>query len=184
MNFSMKIAAMVVLSSPLALAGCMAGQAEDEMEQSVAQAEQARGMSGSGDVVQLSEGDESGGGCAAPCPEAPRYTAPSIPAPSYPAPSFGAPRHSPPVYKGPVYDQPTYQAPSEAPSFNAPRYSAPSYEGPTFGAPVYEAPTYEAPTFYAPIFEGPTFLPQNDMLPANPAPRCSIGRRGQSLDNP
>jgi hypothetical protein len=186
MNSSMKIAAMVVLSCPLALGGCMAAQADDEMEQSVAQAEQVHGMSGSGDVVQISEVEQGGGGggCVAPRPEVPGYTAPSIPAPSYPAPSFGAPRHSPPVYKAPVYQSPTYQQGGDLPIFDAPRYAAPSYQGPTFAAPVYEAPTYDAPTFYAPIFEGPTYLPLNDMLAPNPAPPCSMGFKGQCRSNP
>jgi len=187
MNSSMKIAAMFVLSSPLALAGCMAEQGQDEMEQSVSQAEQAGDMLGG--AVRVTEAEQGGpggigSGCAVPCVEAPNYTAPTIQAPSYPAPSYGAPRHAPPVFKAPVYQSPTYQAPSEAPAFGAPSYSAPSYEGPTFNAPVYEAPTYDAPTFYAPIFEGPTYLPENQMLPPNPGARCSIQSSEEPTDNP
>ena len=184
MNSFMKIAAMFVVSSPLALAGCMAGQAQDEMEQSVSQAEQASDVSGG--AIRVTEGEEgalgpNGGGAGC---EAPNYGAPTIQAPSYPAPSYGAPRHAAPIYKAPVYQSPTYQAPSETPAFGAPTYSAPSYQGPTFGAPVYEAPSYDAPTFYAPIFEGPTYLPANQMLPANPSSQCSMQSNGAPNDNP
>jgi len=181
MNSFMKITAMVVASAPLALIGCMGTPADDEMDQSVAQAEQAGDASKGG--IKVTEADV-GSGCAAPCGPAPCYTAPTIQAPSFPAPSFGAPRIAAPVYKGPVYEQPTYQSSSEAPGSPSPSYSAPSYQGPTFNAPVYEAPVYHAPTFLAPIFEGPTFLPVNPMLAPNPAPHCLIQSKGLSSANP
>ncbi len=190
MNSSMKIAAMFVLSSPLAMAGCLAEQAGDEAAQSVAQAEQAGGaQEGAVKVTEVGPGHGAmpggeGIGCVAPCPVAPEYLAPTVQAPSYPAPSYGAPRHGAPVYHAPVYQSPTYQSPSETPCFNAPSYSAPSYPGPTYNAPVYESPTYGAPTFLAPIFEGPTYAPENVLLPANPLACASIHSIGQACDNP
>jgi hypothetical protein len=180
MNSFMKIAAMVVASAPLALIGCMGEPIDDEMDQSVAQAEQSGDASKGG--IKVTD-VEAGGGCAAPC-EAPAYTAPTTQAPSYPAPSYGAPRHAAPVYKAPAYQSPTYQSPSVVPGFGAPSYTAPSYPGPTYNAPVYESPSYGAPTFLAPIFEAPTFLAPNPMLAPNPAARCLIQSQGQSAQNP
>ena len=183
MNSFMKIAAMFALSAPLALIGCVGQPVDDEMDQSVAQAEQAGG--GIEGNIKVTESEAGSSGCAVlPACGAPGYLAPTTQAPSYPAPSYGAPKIAAPVFKAPVYQAPTYQSPSETPAFGAPSYSAPSYQGPTFNAPVYEAPSYGAPTFLAPIFEGPSYLPANAMLAPNPGARCSVHSKSLSSENP
>jgi hypothetical protein len=182
MNSFMKIAAMVVASAPLALIGCMGTPADDEMDQSVAQAEQSGDASQGGiKVTEVPAGSE---GCLASESTAPGYTAPVIQAPGYQAPTFEAPRFAPPVFKAPEYQSPMYQASGEVPVINAPNYRAPTYAGPTFNAPVYEAPKYGAPKFEAPIFESPTYHEANDLLAPRPLTPCRIIKKALPCENP
>lgn len=160
MSSFMKIAAMFVLSTPMALAGCMGDVDDAELNEPAAQplgGDVDFTYSKKGPVNPVNPGDYSKQGIAVPCLvppiNCPAYSAPVTPAPSYPAPHFGAPKHEAPVYKAPAYQLPTYQLPGELPSTLAPRYEAPTYPGPTYQAPVYEAPIYDAPSFPAPIFE-------------------------------
>lgn len=182
MNSFMKIAATFVLSSPLALVGCMGDVDDTEQSESMAQ------ELGAGDA-QFTSSSKSGGEsgdeadhskknlvavpCLVPPISCPNYSAPVISAPTYPAPRFEAPKHEAPVYKAPAYQLPTYQLPGEVPNTQAPRYEAPTYPGPTYQAPVYEAPVYEAPSFPAPIFERATYLECRMLQPWQLAP-CAV----------
>lgn len=142
MRYSMKIAAMFALSAPLSLAGCMAASGDDEMDESLGEADGAL--------------DEKGHG-SAPVSQVPVYHAPNIPAPSYPAPHFGAPRYTPPIYRAPQYQQPTYHQPEPQPGDLPGDSSAAEVLGHT--APVYKAPTYPGPTFQGPVYQAPIYLP-------------------------
>ena len=88
MSSFMKIAALVVVASPLTLAGCMA--ASDDTEQTDGASSDA--------LCTYTEPAQS-----MPCPtkpfNPPTFAAPEVPAPLYPAPHFGAPTHEAPVYK-------------------------------------------------------------------------------------
>lgn len=153
-----KIAALFIVSSPLALAGCMAEPEDSDLSADP-------GMQSQDVTAGFHKAAKAAPPAAAvpeqPCLVTPNnpplYSAPVTPAPTYPAPSYGAPRHEAPVYKAPAYQLPTYQSPGEVPGYGAPNYLAPNYPGPTFMAPVYEAPIYEAPSFPAPIFERATY---------------------------
>ncbi len=182
MNSFMKIAATFVLSSPLALVGCMGDVDDTEQSESVAQelgggdaqfiSSSKRGGE-SGDEAEHSKKNLVAVPCLMPPISCPAYSAPVIPAPTYPAPRFEAPKHEAPVYKAPAYQLPTYQHTGEVPQIEAPRYEAPTYPGPTYQAPVYEAPVYEAPSFPAPIFERATYG-ECRMLPARELRPCEV----------
>lgn len=166
MSSFMKIAAMVVLSSPLALAGCMTATEDSDMDS-------APGVQPLDAKVAPPEHGKLTP--EAPCLvtpySPPAYTSPVTPAPVYPAPSYGAPTHEAPVYRAPAYQLPTYQGAGQCPGYEAPNYLAPNYPGPTFKAPTYEAPIYEAPSFPAPIFEQPTYH-QGQMISARELAPC------------
>ena len=169
MSSFLKIAAMVVLSSPLALAGCMAASDSTDVNEPAAQSQDAS------DALCTYAAPSEAEPCPAKTFNPPPCAAPVIPAPVYPAPHFGAPKHEAPVYKAPAYQGPTYQNPGQVPGMEAPTYNAPTYPGPTYKAPVYEAPIYDAPTFLAPIFERPTYascrvMPANDLSPCVETP--------------
>jgi hypothetical protein len=194
MSSFMKIAAMFVLSTPLALAGCMGDVDDAEQNDPAAQplaggdAQFTFGKQGPAEqnpamLVNPSGEQKFGGGgqqyggenpCLVPPINAPIYSVPVTQAPTYPAPRFGAPKHEAPVYKAPAYQSPTYQYAGQVPASQAPRYEAPSYPGPTYQAPVYEAPIYEAPSFPAPIFERATYQ-ECQMLPAWQLSPCAHG---------
>ena len=178
MNSFMKIAAMFVLSSPLALAGCMVEPEENDLS---APGVQAQGASGAlhkqGELEPVNP-------CLVIPQNPPTYSAPVTPAPLYPAPRFEAPTHEVPVYRAPAYKAPTYQNPGEVPGYEAPSYEAPTYPGPTFKAPIYEAPIYDAPVFPSPIFEQPTyelckFLPERYLTPCEMQLPVQIQDQGQ-----
>ena len=174
MSSFMKIAAMFALSSPLALAGCLAGSESTDANDPAAQPQDA-----SDALCTYAEPAPT-----EPCPaktfNPPTFGAPETPSPLYPAPHFGAPTHEAPVYKAPAYEGPTYQNPGQVPVITAPVYEAPMYPGPVFKAPVYEAPVYDAPTFPAPIYERATYgecktIPARDLGPCVQVPASLPG---------
>jgi hypothetical protein len=63
----------------------------------------------------------------------------------------------PPQYVAPSFEAPQYPAPT----FGAPNYSPPVYKAPTYNSPNYQAPSmpqeYGAPSYNAPSYAGPTF---------------------------
>src|SRR5262245_9467860 len=107
------IVTIFVLAAPLAIVGCMAGQADETTDQSEQAVEMAKaplpGELGAKVPGELGvKGPEVGPitapiGGQAPCIpnpmaqapgfQAPGYGAPSFPAPSFPAPTFGAPSY-------------------------------------------------------------------------------------------
>ena len=208
MSSFMKIAAMFVLSTPMALAGCMGDVDDAEQNEPAAQplaggdAQVTYSKQGPAEQISVTPVNPAGYSkhgvaqpCLAPPVACPAYSAPVTPAPTYPAPRFGAPKHEAPVYKAPAYELPTYQHAGEVPFTQAPRYEAPSYPGPTYQAPIYEAPIYEAPSFPAPIFERAsylqcTMLPPWQLSPCQPAQLISpcgeqeeLSVGGQGLEN-
>jgi hypothetical protein len=169
----MKIAAMIALSSPLALAGCMAATDDTGADESIDSAASAQ------DVMPCPVDEQKDLTPCNPLPfDAPVSRAPVTPAPLYPAPHFGAPIHEAPVYKAPTYQSPQYQNPADLPVYNSPIYSAPSYPGPTFKAPVYEAPIYDAPFFPAARYDNANYEPCKAPLGKPATPACHLQGMG------
>ena len=185
MSSFIKIAALFIVSSPLALAGCMAEPEDSELSADPGiQSQDAK------EAFHKTGGLAPQQPCLVTPSNPPKYDVPVTPAPTYPAPSYGAPKHEAPVYKAPSYQLPTYQSPGEIPGYGAPNYLAPNYPGPKYMAPVYEAPIYEAPSFPAPIFERASYgqgviMPSRQLTPCEQLQGVSQGeQRGQELSEP
>ena len=104
MSSFMKIAAIIALSSPLALAGCLTATDNTDENDPAAQPQDAS------DALCTFAQPAPAEPCPAKTFNPPTYSAPVTPAPLYPAPEFGAPTHEAPVYKAPAYQGPTYRS--------------------------------------------------------------------------